>query len=62
MINGVVIKSMRRIPDDRGKILHIMKSSDSEFSKFGEVFVIAFLKTSTGESVFNCPDIISKEP
>ncbi len=38
MINGVVIKSMRRIPDDRGKILHIMKSSDSEFSKFGEVY------------------------
>ena len=38
MINDVVIKSMRRIPDDRGKILHIMKSSDSEFSKFGEVY------------------------
>ena len=38
MIEGVIVKEMKRIPDDRGKILHIMKSSDSEYDKFGEVY------------------------
>ena len=35
MINGVIVKQMKRIPDDRGKILHIMKGTDSEYDKFG---------------------------
>lgn len=38
MINGVIIKQLGRIPDDRGKILHIMKRSDDEFKTFGEVY------------------------
>ena len=38
MIKDVIIKKMKKIPDDRGKILHIMKSSDSEYDKFGEVY------------------------
>lgn len=38
MIEGVQITSRRIIPDDRGKIMHIMKSSDSQFSTFGEVY------------------------
>jgi dTDP-4-dehydrorhamnose 3,5-epimerase len=38
MIQGVQVSQRRIIPDDRGKILHIMKSSDSLFSSFGEVY------------------------
>lgn len=38
MIEGVQITSRRIIPDDRGKIMHIMKSSDIQFNTFGEVY------------------------
>lgn len=38
MIEGVIIKELKKIPDDRGKILHIMKSSDEEYNAFGEVY------------------------
>ena len=38
MIEGVIIKKLNIIPDDRGKILHIMKSSEDEFNTFGEVY------------------------
>lgn len=38
MIEGVQITSRNVIPDDRGKIMHIMKSTDSQFNTFGEVY------------------------
>tara|TARA_X000000368_G_scaffold414647_1_gene404881 strand:- start:1924 stop:2376 length:453 start_codon:yes stop_codon:yes gene_type:complete len=38
MIKDVIIKEMKKIPDDRGKIMHIMKSSDPNYDKFGEVY------------------------
>lgn len=38
MIEGVQITSRRIIADDRGKIMHIMKSSDYQFNTFGEVY------------------------
>ena len=38
MIEGVKIQEMKRIPDDRGMIMHIMKSSDKDYEKFGEVY------------------------
>ena len=38
MINDVMITQRRVIPDDRGKIMHIMKMTDSEFKSFGEVY------------------------
>lgn len=38
MIKGVQITNRRIIPDDRGKIMHIMKSSDDQFTTFGEVY------------------------
>ena len=37
-IAGVIITPKKIIPDDRGKIIHIMKSSDSIFKSFGEVY------------------------
>jgi dTDP-4-dehydrorhamnose 3,5-epimerase len=38
MIKGVEVTNRRIIPDDRGKIMHIMKSSDPQFNTFGEVY------------------------
>ncbi len=38
MIKGVLVTPMRKIPDDRGKIMHIMKSSDDAYENFGEVY------------------------
>lgn len=38
MIDGVKITTLKRIPDERGMIMHIMKNSDDSFEKFGEVY------------------------
>ena len=38
-IDGVKITSLRRICDERGKIMHIMKSTDENFSGFGEIYL-----------------------
>ena len=38
MIKDVKITSRSIIPDDRGKVLHIMKSTDNLFTTFGEVY------------------------
>ena len=38
MIEGVIIKPLRKIPDERGTIMHMMKSDDPEFEKFGEIY------------------------
>tara|TARA_B100001057_G_C22692201_1_gene888245 strand:+ start:225 stop:683 length:459 start_codon:yes stop_codon:yes gene_type:complete len=37
-IEGVKIIKKNVISDDRGKILHMLKSSDDNFQKFGEVY------------------------
>ena len=38
MIEGVLIKPLRQIPDERGKIMHMLRSDDSHFEKFGEIY------------------------
>jgi len=38
MIDGVIVKPLRTIPDDRGPIRHMIRSDWSEFSGFGEVY------------------------
>lgn len=38
MIDGVVIKKLKKIPDERGMIMHFLKSTDEIFNKFGEVY------------------------
>jgi dTDP-4-dehydrorhamnose 3,5-epimerase len=37
-IDGVVIKSLRKIPDERGCIYHMLRSDDQVFEKFGEIY------------------------
>jgi dTDP-4-dehydrorhamnose 3,5-epimerase len=37
-IDGVIIKPLKRFPDERGTVMHIMKATDEEFKGFGEVY------------------------
>jgi len=38
MIDGIFIKSLRQIPDERGKIMHMLRADDPHFEKFGEIY------------------------
>jgi dTDP-4-dehydrorhamnose 3,5-epimerase len=38
MIEGVIITPLKRIPDERGAVMHILKSTDHAFQGFGEVY------------------------
>ena len=38
MIEGVKVVPLRRIPDERGTIYHMLKSTDPHFTKFGEIY------------------------
>lgn len=37
-IDGVIVKPLKRFPDERGMVMHIMKATDEEFKSFGEVY------------------------
>ena len=37
-IEGVRVVPLRRIPDERGAVFHMLKSTDSHFVGFGEVY------------------------
>jgi len=38
VIQGVEIVPLRRIPDERGTIFHMLRSTDPHFQKFGEIY------------------------
>jgi dTDP-4-dehydrorhamnose 3,5-epimerase len=37
-IDGALVVPLRRIPDERGTILHMLSSTDEHFQKFGEIY------------------------
>lgn len=37
-IEGVEVVPLRRIPDDRGTVYHMLKSTDPHFREFGEIY------------------------
>jgi len=39
MINGVQLKTLRPIPDERGMVMELLRSDDELFEKFGQVYV-----------------------
>ncbi len=41
MIDGVKIKKLRVIPDERGFLMEMLRSDDEIFEKFGQVYVTA---------------------
>lgn len=38
MINGIIQTPLKQIHDERGKVMHMLRSSDPHFQKFGEVY------------------------
>ena len=38
MIEGVEIKNLKKIADERGAIFHMLKKSDANFKQFGEIY------------------------
>jgi dTDP-4-dehydrorhamnose 3,5-epimerase len=38
MIEGVVIHPLRQIPDERGKVMHMLRAQDPHFVGFGEIY------------------------
>ena len=38
MIDGVQITPLRQISDERGNVMHMLKSTDPIFDKFGEIY------------------------
>ncbi len=43
MIEGVAIKKLRVIPDERGRLMEIFRSDDEFFEKFGQVYMTTVL-------------------
>jgi len=39
MIEGVRVKKLRVIPDERGRLMEILRSDDELFSRFGQVYM-----------------------
>jgi dTDP-4-dehydrorhamnose 3,5-epimerase len=39
MIDGVKVKQLRPIPDERGRLMEILRVDDPEFIKFGQVYM-----------------------
>lgn len=38
MIDGVLIHPLKQIPDERGKIMHMLREDDTHFERFGEIY------------------------
>lgn len=38
MIEGVLVRPLGQIPDERGKIMHMLRNDDSNFEQFGEIY------------------------
>lgn len=43
MIDGVKIKKLKVIPDNRGRLMEILRSDDEIFRKFGQVYITTAL-------------------
>jgi dTDP-4-dehydrorhamnose 3,5-epimerase len=39
MIDGAKVKKLRSIPDERGRLMEVLRADDPEFIKFGQVYV-----------------------
>ncbi len=39
MIKGVKIKQLKTIPDERGRLMEIVRSDDQDFIKFGQAYI-----------------------
>ena len=38
MIDGVLVHPLKKIPDERGAVMHMLRCDDPHFEKFGEIY------------------------
>ena len=38
MLHGVQMVPLRRIPDERGMVMHMLRNDDPHFTEFGEIY------------------------
>ncbi|MDD3149521.1 MAG: dTDP-4-dehydrorhamnose 3,5-epimerase family protein [Candidatus Gastranaerophilales bacterium] len=38
LIEGVIIKPLKQLPDERGRIMHMLRCDDENFEQFGEIY------------------------
>lgn len=38
MIEGVSVHPLKRLPDERGSVMHMLRATDAHFERFGEVY------------------------
>lgn len=38
MIDGVIVTPLRQIPDERGKVMHMLRCDAAPFNQFGEIY------------------------
>jgi dTDP-4-dehydrorhamnose 3,5-epimerase len=38
VIEGVLVRPLRQIPDERGKVMHMLRADDPHFEAFGEIY------------------------
>jgi dTDP-4-dehydrorhamnose 3,5-epimerase len=38
VIAGVTVRLLRKIPDERGCVMHMLRADDPEFERFGEIY------------------------
>jgi len=43
MIDGVMVKKLKIIPDERGRLMEILRADDPVFKKFGQVYMTTAL-------------------
>ncbi len=44
LIEGMKVLPLRRLPDERGTIFHMMRSTDPHFERFGEIYFSSVVK------------------
>ena len=43
MIDGVKTKKLRVIPDERGRLMEILRNDDELFLQFGQVYMLSLI-------------------
>ena len=54
MIEGVKIKKLKVIPDDRGRVMEIFRKDDEAFQKFGQVYMTTVYKDIVKAWHYHC--------
>jgi len=52
MISGMSLTPLKKVRNENGSVFHILKSSDSDFSEFGEAYFssVVLMKLKVGKS------------